>query len=236
LRDEHTVTNKIPFLIITFVKNNDHFNIYTMKTKKYFFLMLFVLIGLTTVAQTTDIPTLEAADNIWRTQEMKDGKLFINHTAIAGNPYLNKDFQDGRPISKYNLTFSVIPLRYNIYTDNIEYKSPDNKIFALKDQDKLKAYKIGDATFIYSPYYKSKDTLSSGYFQVLVTGKATGLVKYTVYLLEAQPERPYLPAKPERFSQVTKSFYIKMADGVVAPASKEKEILRLFPKYDSQLR
>jgi len=197
--------------------------------------MLLVLIGLTAVAQNNTPTTIETFDKTWLIQELKNGKMPGDHTTIAGNPYLNKDFQEGRPIGKFNLTFPIIPLRYNIYTDNIEYKSHDNKIFELKGQDKIKAYKIGDTTFIYTAYYKSNNKLLSGYFQVLVSGKDTGLIKYRIYLLEAQPERPYKPAKPQRFSQMTKSFYLKVNDGAAVPISRKKDILQLFPKQKSQL-
>ncbi len=202
--------------------------------KKYFFLMLFITMGLTTLAQTNTTFT-RTADEFWRMEQLKDGTLTKNHTTIAGNPYLNKEFQDGKLISKYNLTFPVIPLRYNIYTDNIEYKSPKNKIFALNGHEKIKGFTIDDTTFLFSPYFKKKDKLSSGYFQVLVSGKTTGLLKYTVYLLEAQSERPYKPAKPERFSKMIKSFYIKIGDKPAVFVSRQKEVLQLFPKQKSQL-
>ncbi len=202
--------------------------------KKHFSLMLFVLISLTTVAQNNSPTTIETINKTLLIQELKDGNTSLNHT-IAGNPYLNKDFQDGKLIGKFNLTFPVVPLRYNIYTDNIEYKSRDNKVYELEGREKIKAYKIGDTTFIYSPYFKNKSNLSSGYFQVLVSGKATGLIKYTVYLLEAQPERPYKPARSERFSQMTKSFYVKVDDDPAVPISRKKDILQLFPKQKSQL-
>ena len=202
--------------------------------QKYLIAILFLFLTFNAVAQY-DIPMMEAASDTWRLQKMKNGESFIHPEAIAGNPYLNKDFKEGKLISKYNLKFPVLPLRYNIYTDNIEYKSPDNKIFALKDQNKIKAYEIGDTTFIYSSYYKNKSKIASGYFQVLVTGKVTGLIKYNVYLLEAQPERPYREAKPKRFSKIAKSFYVKVADGAAVPVTKEKEFLQLFPSQKNQL-
>jgi hypothetical protein len=202
--------------------------------KKYFFLMLFIAIGFSALAQTNSTFT-QTADNFWRMEELKDGTFTKNHTTIAGNPYLNKEFQDGKLISKYNLTFPVIPLRYNIYTDNVEYKSAKNKIFALNGHEKIKGFVIDDTTFLFSPYFKNKDKLSSGYFQVLVSGEVTGLLKYTVYLMEAQSERPYTPAKPERFSPRTMSFYLKVGDKPAVSASKEKDILHLFPKQKSQL-
>lgn len=205
-----------------------------MKIRRYFFLMLFTLLGLSTVAQVVN-PTLKTVSYDWLAHEFENKKPLLNNSNIAGTPYLNKKFQDGRPISKYSLKFPIIPLRYNIYTDNIEYRSPKNKVFALYEQSKIESYIIGDLTFIYSPYYKNRSKLSTGYFQVLVPGKTKGLIKYTVYLLQATPTRPYKPAEPERFSKRIKSFYIKVGDGAAVPASREKNILQLYPKLKSQL-
>ncbi len=202
--------------------------------KKYFFLVLFMLPGLISVAQVVN-PTLKTVNDNWLAHEFENAKPLSNRSTIAGSPYLNNNFRSGKPISKYNLTFPIIPLRYNIYTDNIEYKSPENKVYVLRDQSKIKAYKIGDSTFIYSPYHKNKNKLSSGYFQVLVPGKTKGLIKYTVYLLQAHPTQPYKPAEPERFSKKIKSFYVKVGDEAAVPVSREKTIIQLFPKQKSQL-
>ncbi len=202
--------------------------------KKYLSLVLFVIMGFSAVAQTNSTFT-RTADDFWRMEKLEDGSFAKNHTSIAGSPYLNKAFQQGKLISKYNLTFPVIPLRYNIYTDNVEYKSPKNQIFALKGHEKIAGFTIDDTTFLFSTYLKNKDKLSSGYFQVLVSGKTTGLLKYTIYLLQAQPERPYSPAKPERFSQKTLSFYLKVGDNPAVSISRAKDVLKLFPKQKSQL-
>lgn len=196
--------------------------------------MLFTIPGLTAVAQVVN-PTLKTVNFDWLAHEFENAKPLNDYGTIAGTPYLNRNFQSGKPISKYNQTFPIIPLRYNIYTDNIEYKSPKNKVYVLKDPNKIKAYKIGDSTFIYSPYYVNKTKLSSGYFQVLVHGKTKGLIKYTVYLLQGHPTQPYKPAEPERFSEKIKSLYIKVGDGAAVSASREKNILQLYPKQKNQL-
>lgn len=207
---------------------------YKMKImQKYFFLLLFSLFALHVVAQ--DIPLMEAADDAWRFQELKDGRSFISPKAIAGNPYLEKNFKTGKIISKVHLKFPDLPLRYNVYTDNIEYKGPDGKVYALKDHNKVSAYQIGDTTFVYLPYYKKKNEIGSGYFQLLVPGNVSALVRYSVYLLPATPERPYQKAKPERFSEISKTYYVKIGDEPAQAVNKTKEFIRLFPAYGKQL-
>jgi hypothetical protein len=192
--------------------------------------MLFTL-----KAFSQDTPLMEAVDDTWRFQELKNGKNFIAPAAIAGNPYLEKAFKKGELKSKENLQFPPMRMRYNVYTDNIECKTADGKIYALKDQFKISAYKIGDTTFIYSPYFEKKNKINSGYFQVLVPGKITGLIRYRVYLIPATPEKPYTPAKPQHFSEISKSFYIKTAHNPASPVSNTKSLIKLFPSYKKQL-
>ena len=202
--------------------------------QKYIIVLLFSVFALHLTAQ--DIPLMEAADKTWRLQEMKNGgTAFIAPKAIAGNPYLDKEFKKGKLVSKVNLKFPEIPLRYNVYTDKIEYKAPDGTIYALKDQNKIATYQIGDKTFIYSPYYAKKNKIEAGYFQVLVPGKVTGLVRYKVYLIQATPERPYTPAKPEHFSDITKYFYVKSGKNPAEPVTNAKSFILLFPEHKKEL-
>ena len=201
--------------------------------QKYIIALLFTFTVLQVAAQ--DIPLMEAVSDTWRYQEMKNGSSFIAPKAIQGNPYLDKEFEKGKLISSLNLEFPKVLLRYNVYTDKIEYKAPDGTIYALKDQNKIKSYTIGNKTFIYSPYYEKKNKIESGYFQVLVPGKITGLARYKVYLLPATEERPYTPAKPERFSEISKNYYVRTGNSPAEPVTGIKNFVRLFPKQKKQL-
>ncbi len=201
--------------------------------QKYIFALFFSLFALHVMAQ--DIPLMEAVDDAWRYQELRDGKSFISPKAIAGNPYLEKSFKKGKIISNVDMQFPEIPLRYNIYTDNIEYKAPNGKIYALKDHNKVKAYQIGDTTFVYLPFYEKKNKISAGFFQQLVAGQVSGLVRYKVYLLPAVPEKPYQKAKPERFSEVSKTFYVRIGDLPARAVTNAKEFIKLFPNHKKPL-
>ncbi|UBM61441.1 hypothetical protein LA303_08410 [Candidatus Sulfidibacterium hydrothermale] len=202
--------------------------------QKYILVAFFAL--LTFKAFSQDVPVMEAVDDTWRFQEMKNGRNFIAPKAIAGNPYIEKDFKKGELESKENLHFPPMWLRYNAYTDNIECKTADGKIYALKDQFKISAYKMGDTTFIYTPYFQKKNKVNSGYFQVLVPGKVSGLIRYKVYLIPATPEKPYTPAKPEHFSEISKTFYIKIGQKPATPITTDKSLLKQFPNHQKQLK
>ncbi len=206
-----------------------------MTIKKCLSVILFIFIGFNALAQNAT-NSLELANEISHDREtIRRDALFAN-TTVAGNPYLNRNFQDGRLIDKNGSKSPVIPLRYNIYSGYIEYKAPDNKVYTLKHKDsKIKNYVIHDTTFIYSSFHRTKNKIVSGYFQVLVPGKATGLIKYTVDLLEAQPTRPYKPAQPEHFSRMIYNFYVKTGNNAAVPVPRNKDFLQLFPKQKRRL-
>ena len=201
--------------------------------QKYILVAFFTLFAFKVFAQ--DIPLMEAVDDTWRFQELKNGKNFIAPESIAGNPYLEREFKKGELDSKETFHFPPLLLRYNIYTDNIECKTADGKIYALKDQYKITDYKIGDTTFIYSPYFEKKNKIKSGYFQVLVPGKVTGLIRYKVYLIPATPEKPYTPAKPQHFSEIVRTYYIKTGNNPAQAVTNEKSLVKLFPNQKKQI-
>ena len=201
--------------------------------QKYFFALLFSLMAFHALAQ--DIPLSEAVDDTWRNQELKEGKAFISPKAIAGTPYLEKTFKEGKLVGTEGMKFPPVPLRYNVYTDNIEYKANNGKIYALQGHNKIKAYQIGDTTFVYLPFFEKKDKISSGFFRELVPGHVNGLVRYNVFLLPAVPEKPYQKAKPERFSQITKTFYVRIGNAPAHAVNRTKEFLNLFPQQKKQL-
>lgn len=205
-----------------------------MTIKNCLSVILFIFVGFNAIAQNTN--SLELANEICHDREtIRRNALFAN-TTVAGNPYLNRNFQNGMLIDKNGLKSPVISLRYNIYSGNIEYRAPDNKVYTLKREgSKIKTYVIHDTTFIYSPFHRTKNKIVSGYFQVLVPGKATGLIKYTVDLLEAQPARPYKLAKPEHFSRIINNFYVKTGNNAAIPVPRNKDFLQLFPKQKSRL-
>lgn len=222
------------FIKIIILKNQTIKNYNIVTIKKYLSVILFIFVGFNTMAQNTN--SLELANEISHDREaIRRDALFVS-TTVAGNPYLNRNFQNGMLIEKNGLKSSIIPLRYNIYSGYIEYKAPDNKVYTLKREDgKIKSYVIHDTTFIYSPFHRTKNKIVSGYFQVLVPGTATGLIKYTVELLEAQPTRPYKPAQPEHFSRIIYSFYVKTENNAAVPVPRNKDFLQLFPKQKRKL-
>jgi hypothetical protein len=207
--------------------------------KKYFSSILFIFLAFQTFqvfAQSGGIPANEGISNTWLMNEVNSRNALNAYKSIAGNPYLNLHFKKGTLVSKNNTRFTNVPLRYNVYTDNIEYKSPENKIYNLNHPTRDEFYQIGDTTFIYSPFYKKNKKLGSGYFQLLESGKkAKALLRYSVYIKPFEQAKPYTPEKPTRFSGKIETFYVKIGSHPAQPVYGKKSLLNLFPDQKSKL-
>lgn len=49
----------------------------------------------------------------------------VSYTKYEGSPYLYNDFRDGQIISKTNIMFKEVSIRYDAYTDKLEYLKND---------------------------------------------------------------------------------------------------------------
>lgn len=205
--------------------------------KKYFATIVFLLFVFPLMAQSGGIPTSEGISNTWLMNDVENNKaLSGNYSSVAGNPYLNRTFQEGELVSNNKVKFSKALMRYNVYTDNIEYKAPNNKVYTLKYPGPGEAYIIGDTVFVYSPYYQRSKKIAMSYFQVLEGGKAAlGLMRYSVYIQPYQQAKPFTPAQPPRFSGKITSYYVKLGDAPAKEILSKKSFLELFPKQKNQL-
>ncbi len=205
--------------------------------KKYFATVLFLLFVFPIMAQSGGIPASEGISNTWLMNDVENNKaLSGNYSSVAGTPYLNSTFKEGELISNNKVKFSKALMRYNVYTDNIEYKAPDNKIYTLKYPGQGEAYIIGDTVFVYAPYYQRSKKIAMSYFQVLAGGKAAlGLIRYTVYIEPYQQAKPFTPAQPPHFFLNIISYYVKMGKAPAKEIISKKSFLQLFPKQKNQL-
>ena len=68
----------------------------------------------------------------------------IEEKDIEGSPYLNKEFVEGTIYTNQKNQYNNIPIRYNIYTDELEYRTPDNQILTLATPQIVEKADFGD--------------------------------------------------------------------------------------------
>jgi hypothetical protein len=145
---------------------------------------------------------------------------------IEGVPYLNADFIDGSIYSKDSTVFKL-PLRYNIYADEMEYQLKGSN-YSIRNHQILNKVIIGETVFIYVPFIDN-----GGYFELVESGKCLLLIKSIVKYRPAESPKPIqaksIPARFERNSDVfyfvinnSQSFKIKNKKSIAEALQDQK--------------
>ena len=173
-----------------------------MKTFLITLLILFSSIG---VSFSQVDYQISSAMDFFRANKMATGeyKNQLTESDIQGSPYLNDDFLNGIVFTTSKIQFVDIPLRYNIYNDDIEFKTHDNKILAMSTPEIIEKVKFGEYTMVYIPYASAKK-MRRGFFVLLEDGAAKLYARPQVHY--RQPEEPgaYKEATPAKFLEKTR--------------------------------
>ena len=159
--------------------------------KKYLLTIVVASIFSSSFSQT--IYEVRRAMDFFESNKMQSGdwKNPLSESEIEGTPYLNDEFIAGSIYTVMKHQYVDIPLRYNIYNDNIEFKSGD-KIQALAAPEIVERIKFGEYQMVYIPYSNLKK-IRKGFFIVLEEGKASLYTKLETEFKKQQQigmERP----------------------------------------------
>jgi len=150
----------------------------------------------------------------------------LKPSEIQGTPYLNEKFVPGKLITSKGAAYTGVPLRYNGYSDDLEFQKGEDS-YNMDPKTIVKRAEFGGLVLVCVQYYegrKSKD----GFFQLLTEGKATLLVKYTVKLLDKESAKPFIEPKPARFDDPKKDYYLSINGAPAVLISNKKSLLELF--------
>jgi hypothetical protein len=142
-----------------------------------------------------------------------------NYDEIEGTPYLNKDFTEGAVYLK-DTTAVKVPLRYNIYTDELEYRMKDVN-YAVGNPQALNKAVIGGSVFVYLPFVGK-----GGYFELLESGKCFLVQKRSVTFKPSEDPKP-IEGKdiPARFVADPDVFYMVVENAQPVEITGMKSVL-----------
>jgi len=163
--------------------------------------------------------------NITKTSSGPNNK----YSDMAGSPFLNEDFEKGRVELRNGKTYEG-PLRYDIYSDQIEFQTKDEKVYEIKNPETVENISIGEHEFI---CFKKEDGRElEGIYEEFVNGDLTLLAKHRVFLKDAVPAKPYIEPKPATFIKKKTEYLIVNTNGDVIPIKNKKDILALGDAAD----
>ena len=96
--------------------------------------------------------------------------------ATAGSPYFNTAFSKSDAVTGSKNKIALNALRYNLLTQDLEYQDK-NEIYAV--QDSLQSFTLPDSSGKVLEFVKRKVNNEEGFYQVVVSGKAELLKRYT---------------------------------------------------------
>lgn len=165
----------------------------------------------------------------------KHQNLEKTYNDIQGSPYLQDGFIEGTVTRKNGDVYHQVPLRYNGYDDQIEFKPPTGVALYLSNPEEFQSVTIGSQKYIYLSS-NSKRQEADGYFELLEDGKTKLLKKHAVVLKEAEPAKPYQDPKPAAFEKEPASFFVLNEKQEVIEISNTNSLLDALPSANNELK
>ena len=157
----------------------------------------------------------------------------LNYENINGSPYLVDDliegnirFTKGKEVKNY--------LRYNAYTDEMEYLYGD-KLMVITNANQIDNIRLGNYVFNYLEYVLKPETLSNGYLIKIVDGSCKFYKKLNVDFIDAHPAlSSYDAAKPAIFEKRPDTWFLAFDNTPPFEIILDKKVVdRVFDKFDN---
>jgi hypothetical protein len=153
---------------------------------------------------------------------------------IQGSPYLNDEFSPGSIYTFDKQRYSDIPLRYNIYNDNLEFKTPAGEIQALATPEIVELAEFNSTQMVYLSY-KSK-TIKKGFFVLMEKGKVSLYSKPGVMFKEATEPGAYKDAEPPKFVRKSDEYYLQFNSEPAIIIGNKKDLIAAFPDNQDKIK
>lgn len=162
-----------------------------------------------------------------------DWKNWLEESDIEGSPYMNNDFINGNVFMNSKEQYVDVLLRYNIYNDQIEFKSGEN-IQSLSPPELIDKIELNGEIYEYIPYSLGK-RIKKGFFIRLTEGKAQLYKRAEIQFKKAENAGAYKEAEPAKFIRKPDSFYVKIEEAQGQKVLKRKNLPELFPDKQAEL-
>jgi len=198
----------------------------TLTTSFFFLITAFVFAQPNLNVQTNERVQVNDLENIVRSWSLNN-IIELKAEDIEGSAYLNDEFLTGAVTLSSGVKYSNIPLRYNIYNDQIEFRSNSGKLFNINNPESIKELTIGDSKFIYTDcmLHNRNEKL---FVEVILESNVSLLKRYKMKLNPPKEAETHKPAQPYTLSRMPSEFLIRKSDGTVYLFKNKKELLSLL--------
>jgi hypothetical protein len=176
--------------------------------------------------QTNERAQVNDLENIVREWNFTNS-LKLNVEDVEGSAYLNEEFINGAVILATGAEYSDIPLRYNVYNEQIEFRNHKGDVFNINNPASINKLTIGPSKFIYVKYIRSKNEIHL-FAEVIAEGKLSLLKHHRINLQPAKQAETHKAAQPPKFVKIPSEYLIKKEDGNVQLIKNKKELLNIL--------
>ncbi|MBN2639889.1 MAG: hypothetical protein JXR65_12475 [Bacteroidales bacterium] len=175
----------------------------------------------------------KSADEFFRIQSRYAGPSSkkTSMSEIDGSPYLNDKYYPGNIVTTSKITYVDIPLRYNIYSDNFEFKIPNHEALELSDPSSIKEVIMPDGTYLFVPFMNKMNKRSLGFLKKLNDGKGKVLIHYTIQLIPAKQAGAYQQPEPPKFAGEQKFYYVFFGTEPAVRIMNKSDLINAFPSH-----
>ncbi len=158
------------------------------------------------------------------------------YSGIEGTPFLSKEFVKGSLITNDSIMYKDIPLRYNIFSDEMEFLLIDDPVpREISNPRNFRYFNVGNRTFIYTAY-RSNRSPRQGYMEIITDGKCQLLLKRRTDYADPEGARGFTPAKPARFVEKMDTYYLRFDKKVPEEVRfRRRGILPLFGDMQDEI-
>ena len=179
--------------------------------------------------QTLSVNGTTGVQSVFDGIKSTTGKTFKYDEIAGASPYLNKEFANAKVAENYE----QVPVRYNSYSDEVEFKK-NNEIQVLPKTSDFSRIEISSPKQTIVMLETSDDL--SGYFIELVNGKNSLYKKIKTKFTDVVPAaNSYASERPANFRTLDPVYYIKTDKGFIKKPRNQKEIIEQFPDKKDNL-
>jgi hypothetical protein len=197
-------------------------------------LLLSSFFGLEVNAQFTIVDGTPL--DFYRAQQgREDSGRFLTESNIEGSPYLHEEFDSATLYSGSEKRYRGLVMRYNIYSDQIEFKNENDQLRVLTNPEIVRLIEMGEDTIVYRPYQMGGQSVDFGFFLVLEDGPVNLLVKKMMIIREAKLAGAYAEAEPARFVSKPDTYFLQSAGRPAHVIVGKKGLVELFPDKSKEV-
>lgn len=158
----------------------------------------------------------------------------LTENDIKGSPYMDDAFAKGTIYTSSKTKVVGIPLRYNIFNDNLEFKTPSGQILALSTPESVERAEFNKIILEFTRFEKA-NKIKQGFLRVIQKGKVSLLSKSTIHYQKPIQEKAYKEAQPAKFIPKPEVFYLQLENQPALKIKGKKELLSILSDHPKEI-